>query len=252
MALPVARHPERHEHAERGRSFGRQIGEGRGGRAPPDLAEREPVGAEVHALEGEVDAEGEGARPDAQQRAVVAQPASGGAEAREDGAQAVELSACSQAERSAPCAHAVSGGPSPARTGGPPPGSCGFAQARQISGSAASTSAGRRLRAVHWRAPCSAARPRAWAPSAAASGPTLPRARNAPMKPASRSPEPPVASPGLPLATTWISPRRSAITVGTPFSSTVPFTFWAAFAAAAQRSFAAVSASSSPNWTRNS
>src|SRR5437879_10192763 len=66
------------------------------------------------------------------------------------------------------------------------------------------------------------------------------------MKPASKSPEPPVASPGLPLATTWIGPRRSAITVGTPFRSTVPFTFWAAFAAAAQRSFAAVSASSSP------
>src|SRR5207302_8203781 len=130
-------------------------------------------GAEVHALEGEVDAEGEGARPDAQQRAVVAQPASGGAEAREDGAQAVELSACSQAERSAPCAHAVSGGSSTARTGGPPPGSCGFAQARQIPGSAASTPAGRPPRAVPPRRPCSASPPWPCAPLARARGRTL-------------------------------------------------------------------------------
>src|SRR6266540_2146999 len=121
-----------------------------------------------------------------------------------------------------------------------------------MSGSAARTSAGRRLRAVHWRAPCSAARPSAWAPRADASGPALPRARKAPMNPASRSPLPPVARPGLPLATTWIGPRRSAITVGTPLRSTVAFTFCAALAAAAQRSFAASSASWSPNWARNS
>ena len=63
------------------------------------------------------------------------------------------------------------------------------------------------------------------------------------MNPASRSPEPPVARPGLPLATTWIGPRKSATTVGTPFNSTVPLIFWAAFATAAQRSFAAASAS---------
>src|SRR5207253_2188498 len=79
-------------------------------RAPSDLAEREPVGAEMHTFEGEVDADGEGARPDADQRAVIAQPAPGGAETREDGAQAVELSARSQAERSLPTDHAVSGG----------------------------------------------------------------------------------------------------------------------------------------------
>src|SRR2546430_12653171 len=59
------------------------------------------------------------------------------------------------------------------------------------------------------------------------------------MKPASKSPEPPVASPGLPLATTCAGPRRSAITVGTPFNTTVPFTRCAALAAAAQRSLAA-------------
>src|SRR5207253_6215507 len=137
-----------------------------------------PVGAEMHTFEGEVDADGEGARPDADQRAVIAQPAPGGAETREDGAQAVELSARSQAERSLPTDHAVSGGSSTARMGGPPAGGCGLAQARQISGSAASTSAGRRLRAVHWRGPCSADRRRARAPGAAGFGAAVTRCLN--------------------------------------------------------------------------
>src|SRR5207237_9657505 len=115
--------------------------------------------------------------PDGDQRAVIAQPAPGGAETREDGAQAVELSARSQAERSLPTDHAVSGGSSTARMGGPPAGGCGLAQARQISGSAASTSAGRRLRAVHWRAPCSAAAPSPVSPGGGASGPAVPPGR---------------------------------------------------------------------------
>ena len=80
--MSVVGYCEGNKHAEWLRALGRQVGQGGGRRAPSDLAEREPVGAEVHALEGEVDAEGEGARPDAQQRAVVAQPASGGSEAR--------------------------------------------------------------------------------------------------------------------------------------------------------------------------
>src|SRR2546429_9757436 len=115
----------------------------------------------MHTFEGEIDAEGEGARPDADQRAVIAQPAPGGAETREDGAQAVELSARSQAERSLPTDHAVSGGSSTARMGGSPPGGCRLAHARPISGSAASTSAGRRPPAGHWRAPGRPARARA-------------------------------------------------------------------------------------------
>src|SRR5207237_10043339 len=100
---------------------GRQIGQRGGRRAPPDFAEREPVGAEMHAFEREVDAEREGARPDADERAIVAQPACGGSEARENGAQAIELAACPQAERlPLPLrAHAFSGGSIPASTGCP-------------------------------------------------------------------------------------------------------------------------------------
>ena len=69
---------------------------------------------------------------------------------------------------------------------------------RQRSASDATTSIGRMLRADMRRAAMSAARPRAWAPSAAATSGSTPWASAAPMRPLNTSPLPPVASPGLP------------------------------------------------------
>ena len=92
---------------------------------------------------------------------------------------------------------------------------------RQRSGSAATTSIGRRARAVDRRAARSAARPSAWAPSAAAISGASPCASAVPTSPLSTSPLPPVASPGLPAATVSGGRPSRAITVGTPLSSTV-------------------------------
>src|SRR5437899_243052 len=219
--LTVWRDAQRHEHTQRRCALSRKIRHGGAGSAKTDLFEVEPIGPEMHVLEGIVDADRQRRRPQRNQGAVVAEIrdlARDLGDPRQDAADAIELFAGAEIHRDA-LYYNTSGASSSASTGG----RAGFTSfhALHTSGSAASTSAGRRLRAVHCRAPCSAARPRACAPRAAASGPGLPRARNAPMKPASRSPLPPVASPGLPLATTWMGPRRSAITVGTPFSRTV-------------------------------
>src|SRR2546422_8277642 len=133
-----SRQSHRNQHTDRLRPLGREIRQGGRSRAPPDLFEREPVGAEVHALEREIDADGERPAADGKQRAVVAQVAARGAERRENGAQAGELTPPAQAEGPAP--HAVSGGSRTLSTGGPT--GCVLVQARPISGSAARTSAG--------------------------------------------------------------------------------------------------------------
>src|SRR2546422_9705114 len=93
-----SRQSHRNQHADRLRPLGRQIRQGGCRRAPTDLTQREPVGAEVHALEREIDADGERPAADGEQRAVVAQVAARGAERRENGAQAVELTSWPQAE----------------------------------------------------------------------------------------------------------------------------------------------------------
>src|SRR5437016_3882114 len=95
-----SRHSHRNQHADRLRPLSRQIRQGGRSRTPADLLEREPVGAEVHALERQIDADGERPAADGEQRAIIAQLAARGAERRENGAQAVELTSWppSQAE----------------------------------------------------------------------------------------------------------------------------------------------------------
>src|SRR3989449_11145686 len=144
----------------------------------------------MHAFQRQIDTDREGPAADGKQRAIVTQVAARGAEPCKDGAQDVELTSWAPAQAEWPSRHAVSGGSRTVSTGGPT--GWVLVHARQISGRAARTSAGRRLRADHRRAPCSAAPPRALAPSAAASGPALPRARKAPNDPPGRSARRPV------------------------------------------------------------
>ena len=91
-------------------------------------------------------------------------------------------------------------------------------------------------RAAVRRAARSAARPRAWAPSAAAISGASPCASAVPTSPLSTSPLPPVARPGLPAATVSGARPSRAMTVGTPLSSTVAPDRSAAWTAAAQGS----------------
>src|SRR5690348_586055 len=92
----VSGRSDAHQHPDRLRSFGGEVGERGGGGPPADLLEREPVGAEMDALDGEVDAQREGGPADGNERTVVAEIGRRRAllrEAREGRAQDVELPA---------------------------------------------------------------------------------------------------------------------------------------------------------------
>src|SRR5438876_11796645 len=172
-ALPI--------YTQRRCTLGSKIRHGGAGSPKIDLFEVKPIGPEMHVLERIVDADRQRRRPQRNQGAVVAEIrvlACDLGDPRHDAADAIELSAGAEIHRDASY-YNTSGASSSASTGG----RAGFTSfhALHTSGSAASTSAGRRLRAVHCRAPCSAARPRACAPSAAASPGAVPRARHAPI-----------------------------------------------------------------------
>src|SRR5260370_1274545 len=112
----VARHPQRHEPAEGRGSLRREIRERRHRGAPPDGAEAQPVGAEVHPFQREVDAHGERAGADRDERSVVAEIAGRRSQPGQQGAPPVELAAGTEREGTT---HAVSGGSSTVSTDGP-------------------------------------------------------------------------------------------------------------------------------------
>src|SRR3989442_15511162 len=138
----------------------------------------------MHAFERQIDTDREGPAADGKQRAIVTQVAARGAEPCKDGAQDVELTSWAPAQAEWPSRHAVSGGSRTVSTGGPT--GWVLVHARQISGRAARTSAGPRVRAGHSGAPCPPPPPRACAPRPGAPGPALPPARTPPLKPPGR------------------------------------------------------------------
>src|SRR5213592_590641 len=98
----IRRNSERDEHTDGPGTLRGEVGQRRRGRAPSDVLERQPGGAEVHALEREIDRNGEGRSAQPDERRVVAQVARRSAESREDGPQSVEFPARAEGQRPPP------------------------------------------------------------------------------------------------------------------------------------------------------